>query len=247
MTNTATVKVRSTIPGRASGLKDWTREELEPIIASYKQRYLLKEWTQYLTFESKNGFITNKMNDHIKFFLAESVPGLHAKHYSVGAVDFRFANNATLHFSMWLPKNREQRARRYTAYLKELRNNHQSPLENGSAQWTSEQIIRFMKHLQDETPTLWAKYRELCDVLGFIDLRTSFDISNEVSKVFSVPEDIDYGRSMGIGLFDEANRLYNFELAKPENKKKQDELLRGWMEAEERDSMSFDDWYRTLK
>jgi hypothetical protein len=240
---TPAFKVRATFPGKSAGLKEWTRDELTPIISSYKERYP-REWDRYLHFESTKGFITNEMNDHIMAFLQEAVPGLHAKHYRVGVVDFRFANNEALRFAAWLPKNRDRRARNYRAHLAEIRNNHKSPRVNGDAQWTAEQVNQFIKHLQDRMPEFWARYREVLENVGFVSPKMGHDITMEVSKVFSVPEDIDYGSGMYFGVLEETNRRYGFEWDKPENQKRQRELVRQCMVAEDEHSISFDDWYR---
>lgn len=244
-TRAATVpafKVRTTIPGKYSGLKEWTRGELAPIISSYKQRYP-NEWSRYLHFESTKGFITNEMNDHIMAFLQEAVPGLHWKHYRAGVVDFRFANNEALRFAAWLPKNRDLRWNKYWAHVRELQNNHKSPHINGSAQWTSEQVDQFIKHLQDQAPEFWAKFYERQENVGFVGSKTVYDIKREISKMFAVPEDIDYGSIYSV-MVEEANRRYHFELRKPENQKRRRELVRQWMAAEDKHHISFDEWYR---
>jgi hypothetical protein len=186
------------------------------------------------------------MNDHIMAHLAESGPGLHPKHYRTGVGDFRFANNEDFHFPMWLPKHRDRRAAAYAAHFKEMDNNHQSPYVNGRAEWTDDQINLFIAHLQEKAPKLWARYCELYNNIGFIDPPTILNLRKQVSTVFPVPEDIDYSNSMGIGLFDEANRRYGFEMAKPENKKKQPDLWTQCRKAWQAHRIPFDEWYRTI-
>lgn len=93
-------KIRATLPGRIFGIKEWTPEEINLIITSYKERYP-DEWQAYLDAENKNGFISSAMSDRICSFIEELFPGLHRKHYRAGAVDFRFANEQTFQFSLW--------------------------------------------------------------------------------------------------------------------------------------------------
>jgi hypothetical protein len=125
-----------------------------------------------------------------------------------------------------------------------VQNNHKSNYENGSAQWAAEQVDQFIKHLQDRAPEFWAKYREVLGNVGFIGPDLSLTIKKEIPKVFSLPEDIDYGRGMRSAMFEEANRRYSFELAKPENDKRRHEFVRQWMAAEDEHRISFDEWYR---
>ena len=97
--SSAPFKVRSTFPGYFSGIKEWTPEELDLIIASYRRRYP-EEWQAYLDAENEDGFISNAMNEHICSFIEQLFPGLHRMHYRAGAVDFRFSNERSFHFAL---------------------------------------------------------------------------------------------------------------------------------------------------
>ncbi|MGZ2488364.1 hypothetical protein ACVITL_006949 [Rhizobium pisi] len=238
-------KIRSTNPGRRQGTKEWSREELDAIRSSYKAQYPA-EWRTYLEYEAEKGFITNAMNTHLMAHIENLFPGLHWRHYRAGVMDFRFANYEALQFPMWKPENRELRREKFRAYLDETHNQHQSVTVNGDLEFSDAQVDQLIAHLQTHLPELWARYCELQNEIGFVDVHISLEIERQVSMLFPKPRDIS-SAVVGIVVFDEANRRYHFEMAKPENKRRASELVREQMAAEDQDDMPFNEWYRAFK
>jgi len=237
--------IRSTNPGRTFGIKEWSREELDAIRASYKAQHPTA-WRTYLEYEAEKGFITNAMNTHLMAHIENLFPGLHQKHYRAGAMDFRFANYEALQFPTWKPENRELRREKIRAYLDEMHNQHQSATVNGDLEFSDAQVDQLITHLQTHLPELWARYCELQNEIGFVDRQTSLEIKRQVSTLFPTPEDISPS-VVDIVLFDEANRRYHFEMAKPENQRRVSQLVREQMTAEDQDDIPFDEWYRAFK
>ncbi|WKA31299.1 hypothetical protein [Bradyrhizobium roseum] len=230
-------KVRSTIPGRGMGLKEWSQEELS--IASYQDRFP-EQWSAYFDSESERGFITNAMNDHIVAHLEQVVPGLHTKHYRVGVIDFRFANERTFRFRMWQPQNRLIRLEQYWAYVREMQASRQALCVNGHAEWTIEQIHIFMSYLQQEVPAFWVKICEIYNEIGFSEASIVQENRKQAAAVFSVPEDIDYA-TIGGGLIEEADRIHHFEMLKPKNQDERTRLQDEWFNKNEA-GLTFDEW-----
>jgi len=232
-------KVRETFPGRFLGIKEWTLEEINLIITSYKERYP-EEWQAYLDAESNNGFISSAMSDRICLFIEELFPGLHRKHYRAGVVDFRFANERTFHFSMWQPENRLLRRENLLAHIKKHRQ-----IVNGKVEWNEGQAIILLEHIQNNDPDLWAYYCDAYNNIGFVGLGIVGRIKAHIAALFPLPEDCSNNGVMR-GLLDEANRWYGFEMLKPENAKILDRLETEWFN-ERRGWMTFEDWHQQVK
>jgi hypothetical protein len=239
--------VRSTVPGRWLGIKEWSPEELDRVITSYPERYP-DQWRAYLDAENNEGFIANAMNDHILAHIVETFPGYfrnhgrNKSHYRAGVVDFRFANEKEFHFEMWQPEKRLERMEKWSSRLKARVTGVTS---NGTAEWTDQQVDKFMNHLEEKEPGLWAKFCEIYNNLGFSDLGLTFELRTQVSIVFPVPEDIDYSSIIG-GLIQETDRRYGLEMVKPENQKKMFRLQEDWLSAEEART-PFDEWRQKIK
>jgi hypothetical protein len=234
-------KVRSTVPGRHLGLKEWSAAEIARLTSSYQHRYP-DQWRAYVDAENADGFITNEMNDHLMKYLEETDPGLHRKHYRVGIIDFRFANERAFTFAMWQPGKRQQRTEKWSSHLKTSK---KAIHENGTAEWTGEQVETFLSYLQDKEPELWTRVCEVYNEIGFSDFVLMRELCWRVPARFAVPEDIDYSSIIG-GLLDEAHRRYGFEMIKPENQKKTEHLQDDWLQAKELHT-SFDEWRQQMK
>jgi len=199
--------VRSTVPGRWLGIKEWSPDELDRLIASYKESYPA-QWRAYFDAENNEGFITNAMNDHIMAHIAETFPGFfrnHGRdqsHYRAGVIDFRFANEKAFHFEMWQPEKRFERLEKWSSRIKARVTGVTS---NGTAEWTDQQVNIFLDHLEGKEPELWAKFCEIYNDVGFSDLDLTFQLRTQVPIPFPVPEDIDYSSIIG-GLVQETAR-----------------------------------------
>ncbi len=240
-------KVRSTVPGRWLGVKEWSPEELDRLITSYQERYP-DQWRAYLDAENNEGFITNAMNDHIMAHIVELFPGFFRnngqdkRHYRAGVVDFRFSNEKAFHFAMWQPENRFERMKKRSA---EVKARVTGVTSNGIAEWTDQQVDLLLNHLKEKESELWAKFCEIYNDIGFSDLGLTFQLRAQVSILFPVPEDIDYSSVIG-GLIEEAARRYGLEMVKPENRKKMLRLQQDWLLAEQ-SRTSFDEWRQKIK
>jgi len=212
------------------------------LISSYQECYP-EQWQAYLEAERDRGFITNAMNGHIMTHIANNVPGLHSKHYRVGAVDFRFANERTFQFRMWQPENRSIRFELYWSYVREMKGRHQSLHENGNAEWTDGQIKVFVRYLQEQEPEFWARFCDLYNEVGFCDGAMMFEFGKQAAVVFATPEDL---RRSGIagGVVVEADQLHHFEMMKPENRTRASDLHGEWLNQSD---LSFDEWRRRVR
>lgn len=232
-------KTRETFPGRILGIKEWTPEEINLIITSYKER-CPDEWQAYVDAESNNGFISSALNDRICLFIEKLFPGLHRKHYRAAAIDFRFANERYFHFSMWQPENRLLRREMLSAHIKKHRQ-----VVNGNVEWNEEQAVILLEHIQNNDPDLWAYYCDAYNEIGFVGPGIIGRIKAHIAALFPLPEDCSNNGIMR-GLLDEANRRYRFEMLKPENAKILDRLETEWFN-ERRGWTTFEDWHQQVK
>lgn len=235
-------KIRSTFPGRHMALKEWSQEELS--ITSYRERHP-EQWRVYFEWENDRGFITNDMNDHIMAHLEQIVPGLHSKHYRVGAVDFRFASERIFRFRMWQPENRLGRSDQYWAYVKEMQGRRQALRVNGHAEWAVDQVDIFMSYLQKEAPEFWLKTCQIYNEIGFTEGSIVKEDRRLAAAVFSVPEDIDYS-TIGGAVTEEADRIYHFEMLKPENQEERSRLQDEWFNGNEA-GLTFEQWRLSVR
>ncbi|WP_050626404.1 hypothetical protein [Bradyrhizobium viridifuturi] len=222
---------------------DWSDLTLAQAISSYQERHPA-EWRAYVQSESERGFISNSMHDHIISHLEELLPGLQRRDYRDGAVAFRFASERALHFSMWQPENRSRRFHDYWAYVREVAPQLGGVRSNGSVDWSAEQIAQLIVHLQEKQPQFWTNMRDVYDKLGFSDSRMSLELRNQVAARFPVPEDIDYFFNAWRAVVAEANRLYQFEMMKPENKELSERLWHA--RRDDPAALTFDEWRDTV-
>ncbi|TPI52294.1 hypothetical protein FJ420_32395 [Mesorhizobium sp. B3-1-3] len=232
-------KVRSTFPGRLTSIREWTSEEINLIISTYRKNFT-NEWQSYLDSENDNGFISNQMNDHICSVIEELFPGLHRKHYKAAAVDFRFTNERAFGFTLWQPESRVQRRERRLAYTK------QTPqLRNGNVEWTKDQVKETINYIQRADRELWVEYCDVNNNIGFIGLEIIHRILRRTTEIFPLPEDCSL-RGILSGLLVEANQVYKFKMLEPENAQARDQLETEWFN-ERRGYMTFAEWCQQVK
>jgi hypothetical protein len=232
------LKVRTTIPGQSMGLREWSEEELVSLIASYQASHRV-HWEAYLKAEREQGFITNLANEHIMSHLSVEFPGLHPKHYQIGAVDFRFFNNRQLGFQMWKPNNRHARSELYWTYVKETQARQQSVILNGHVEWTGEQIACFVEYLQEQASEFWNRICLVYDKVGFGDAALATKFADYAANVFALPQDLDCA-TISAGVIEEADRLFHFEMLKPQNRETRAQLYHRWINQSE---LGFEEWF----
>lgn len=215
-------------------MREWTPEETDLIITSYRGRYP-GEWQAYIAAENDDGFISNAMNDHICSHIEELFPGLKRMHYRAGAVDFRFANERRFHFAMWQPENRHRRREKWLEFIKT-----RSQQQNGNSEWTESDSVKLLVHLQNNDPSLWNTYFDCYNNIGFIGPGTASRIAEHVGAIFPVPEDCGHIGLM-FGMLEEANHRYAFEMFKPKNAKLLNQLENEWLN-EIRGHTTFEEW-----
>ncbi|MDF0585065.1 hypothetical protein [Bradyrhizobium yuanmingense] len=224
--------------------RDLTDQDLSRAIVEY-QKNDSAEWQAYLQSETQRGFITNGMNDQIKAHLERLFPGLAWKGYSEGAVRFRFACERMFHFVMWQPQNRARRWEGYWAYVREVGPQQRGVRSNGVVYWSKDEVLLLLSVLQEKQPEFWSKLCGLYNDFGFADTGAEAQFGREVAGVFAVPEDVDYVSQAMRLVMSEANRLYGFEMLKPENDQTRYLLWKEW--DSNPGQLPFEEWCREVR